>query len=102
MEAMQKARDGRHALHLFGAGVGWRSPFTSGTSLRAASAVAREYGFAECFCPCVYGWARYRTGLRRRVHCKNSSRRCAEYGVGKVASINGRYYAMDRDKRWGA
>ena len=23
-----------------------------------------------------------------------------EYGVGKVASINGRYYAMDRDKRW--
>ena len=23
-----------------------------------------------------------------------------EYGVGKVASVNGRYYAMDRDKRW--
>jgi 2,3-bisphosphoglycerate-independent phosphoglycerate mutase len=23
-----------------------------------------------------------------------------EYGVGKVASISGRYYAMDRDKRW--
>ena len=23
-----------------------------------------------------------------------------EYGVGKVASINGRYYAMDRDRRW--
>jgi 2,3-bisphosphoglycerate-independent phosphoglycerate mutase len=22
------------------------------------------------------------------------------YGVGKVASVNGRYYAMDRDKRW--
>jgi 2,3-bisphosphoglycerate-independent phosphoglycerate mutase len=23
-----------------------------------------------------------------------------EYGVGKIASINGRYYAMDRDRRW--
>jgi 2,3-bisphosphoglycerate-independent phosphoglycerate mutase len=23
-----------------------------------------------------------------------------EYGVGKVATISGRYYAMDRDKRW--
>ena len=23
-----------------------------------------------------------------------------EYGVGKIASISGRYYAMDRDKRW--
>ena len=24
----------------------------------------------------------------------------AEYGVGKIASVAGRYYAMDRDKRW--
>ena len=23
-----------------------------------------------------------------------------EYGVGKIASVSGRYYAMDRDKRW--
>jgi 2,3-bisphosphoglycerate-independent phosphoglycerate mutase len=25
---------------------------------------------------------------------------CAEYGVGKIASVSGRYYAMDRDLRW--
>lgn len=24
----------------------------------------------------------------------------AEIGVGRVASVMGRYYAMDRDKRW--
>ena len=23
-----------------------------------------------------------------------------EIGVGKIASVSGRYYAMDRDKRW--
>ena len=23
-----------------------------------------------------------------------------EYGVGKIATVSGRYYAMDRDKRW--
>ncbi len=23
-----------------------------------------------------------------------------EYGVGKIASVSGRYYAMDRDRRW--
>ena len=23
-----------------------------------------------------------------------------EVGVGKIASVSGRYYAMDRDKRW--
>ena len=26
--------------------------------------------------------------------------RCAEIGVGRVATISGRYYAMDRDNRW--
>ena len=26
--------------------------------------------------------------------------RCAEIGVGKIATVMGRYYAMDRDKRW--
>jgi len=23
-----------------------------------------------------------------------------EYNTGKIASVNGRYYAMDRDRRW--
>jgi len=27
-------------------------------------------------------------------------RRMAEYGIGKIASLSGRYFAMDRDKRW--
>jgi 2,3-bisphosphoglycerate-independent phosphoglycerate mutase len=31
---------------------------------------------------------------------KNLEEKMVEYGVGKVASIIGRYYAMDRDKRW--
>ena len=26
--------------------------------------------------------------------------KCAEIGVGKIATVMGRYYAMDRDKRW--
>ncbi len=26
--------------------------------------------------------------------------RCSEYGVGKLASVSGRYFAMDRDLRW--
>lgn len=26
--------------------------------------------------------------------------KCAELGVGKIATLMGRYYAMDRDKRW--
>ena len=26
--------------------------------------------------------------------------RCAELGIGKIATVQGRFYAMDRDKRW--
>ena len=25
---------------------------------------------------------------------------CEKLGVGKIATVTGRYYAMDRDKRW--
>ncbi len=31
---------------------------------------------------------------------KATVEKCAELGVGKIATVMGRYYAMDRDKRW--
>ena len=35
---------------------------------------------------------RYLTALQEKI---------AEIGCGQIASVIGRYYAMDRDKRWG-
>ena len=29
-----------------------------------------------------------------------AQKKCAELGIGKIATVMGRYYAMDRDKRW--
>ena len=37
-----------------------------------------------------------RQGLRRPVR----RGKCEKLGVGKIATVTGRYYAMDRDKRW--
>jgi 2,3-bisphosphoglycerate-independent phosphoglycerate mutase len=34
------------------------------------------------------------------VHLERLSRACAEAGAGVVATVSGRYWAMDRDKRW--
>ncbi len=34
-------------------------------------------------------------------YIKNIEKFCSKLGIGKIASIIGRYYAMDRDKRWG-
>ena len=34
------------------------------------------------------------------VYIREIQQQLREIGVGKIASISGRYYAMDRDKRW--
>lgn len=35
-----------------------------------------------------------------KTHIQELIDKCNEIGVGKIASVSGRYYAMDRDKRW--
>jgi 2,3-bisphosphoglycerate-independent phosphoglycerate mutase len=35
-----------------------------------------------------------------RTFIQQLQQKIREYGVGKIASVGGRYYAMDRDKRW--
>jgi 2,3-bisphosphoglycerate-independent phosphoglycerate mutase len=34
------------------------------------------------------------------TYLENLEKKCAQFGVGKIVSLIGRYYAMDRDKRW--
>lgn len=33
-------------------------------------------------------------------YLRQIQQRCREYGIGQVATLAGRYYAMDRDRRW--
>ena len=33
-------------------------------------------------------------------YIKTLEDKIAEVGVGQIATVSGRYYAMDRDKRW--
>lgn len=33
-------------------------------------------------------------------YLKQTQEKLAEYGVGEIATVSGRYYSMDRDKRW--
>ena len=97
-KAMERAREGGRQLHLFGlcSDGGVHSQLEH---LYALLRTAREYGlhrvFVHCFMdgrdtpPC--SGAEYIAQLEQKMR---------EYGVGKVASVNGRYFAMDRDKRW--
>ena len=50
---------------------------------------------------CTPSWMDATPGpLPARATLRNSSRRCASTAWAKSPAINGRYYAMDRDKRW--
>jgi 2,3-bisphosphoglycerate-independent phosphoglycerate mutase len=94
--AMKRAREGGRQLHLFGlcSDGGVHSQLNH---LYALLRTAREYGLQRVHCfmdgrdtpPC--SGAGYIVQLEQKMR---------EYGVGKIASIHGRYYAMDRDKRW--
>jgi 2,3-bisphosphoglycerate-independent phosphoglycerate mutase len=98
MEAMQKARDGRHALHLFGL-VSDGGVHSHQEHLYALLRTAREYGLPNVF---VHAFMDGRDTApdSGAGYIAKLEQKMREYGVGKVASINGRYYAMDRDKRW--
>ena len=98
VKAMQRARDGGRQLHLFGL-VSDGGVHSHQEHLYALLRAAHEYGVERVF---VHAFMDGRDTLPTSGagYIAALEQKMREYGVGKVASINGRYYAMDRDKRW--
>jgi 2,3-bisphosphoglycerate-independent phosphoglycerate mutase len=98
VQAMQKAREGGRQLHLFGL-VSDGGVHSHQEHLYALLRIAREYGVERVL---VHAFMDGRDTLPTSGagYIAQLEQRMREYGVGKVATINGRYYAMDRDKRW--
>ena len=98
VKAMQRAQTGGRQLHLFGL-VSDGGVHSHQEHLYALLRTAREYGLSRVF---VHAFMDGRdTGPTSGAgYIEKLEQKMREYGVGKVASINGRYYAMDRDKRW--
>jgi 2,3-bisphosphoglycerate-independent phosphoglycerate mutase len=90
--------DGNRQLHLFGL-VSDGGVHSHQEHLYALLRTAREYGLQRVF---VHAFMDGRdTGPNSGAgFISKLEQKMREYGVGKIASINGRYYAMDRDKRW--
>ena len=61
--------------------------------------LAKAQGLEEVF---VHGFLDGRdVGPRTSIgYIEETEKQMKEIGVGKFASISGRYYAMDRDRRW--
>ncbi len=95
---MERAREGGRQLHLFGL-VSDGGVHSHQEHLYALLRIARESGLERVF---VHAFMDGRdTGPTSGAgYIAALEQKMREYGVGKVATINGRYYAMDRDKRW--
>ena len=99
VQAMQRAREGGRQLHLFGL-VSDGGVHSHQEHLYALLRIAREYGVGARIRARVHGRPRYGARLPAPGILRSSSRRCASTAWARWPAINGRYYAMDRDKRW--
>jgi 2,3-bisphosphoglycerate-independent phosphoglycerate mutase len=95
---MDGARERRRALHLMGL-VSDGQVHSSQEHLYALLRMAATRGVEKVFIHCFLDGrdtpprsaSEYVAALQRKI---------TEIGCGKIASVVGRYYAMDRDKRW--
>jgi 2,3-bisphosphoglycerate-independent phosphoglycerate mutase len=98
IQAMERAKRLDSTLHLFGL-VSHGGVHSSQEHLYALLRMAKDQNVERVFVHAFLdgrdtapdSGAGYATELVDRMR---------EYGVGRIASVIGRYYAMDRDKRW--
>ncbi len=96
--AMDRCRDGQHALHFIGL-LSDGGVHSHDAHLHAMIEMAARRGVNRVFVQVITdgrdtsptGGIRYLARLERVM---------ASAGLGRVASVIGRYFAMDRDKRW--
>ncbi len=98
LEAVANAKNNGSALHLMGllSDGGVHSHYSH---LFALLKLAKQQGLTEVY---VHGFLDGRdVGQQTALQfVEETERQMAEIGIGKIASISGRYYAMDRDNRW--
>ncbi|ANU11580.1 phosphoglycerate mutase (2,3-diphosphoglycerate-independent) [Planococcus antarcticus DSM 14505] len=98
LEAIANAKSRGKALHILGllSDGGVHSHYAH---LFALLKLAKQQGLTEVY---VHGFLDGRdVGPRTALkYVEQTEQQMKEIGVGKFASISGRYYAMDRDQRW--
>ena len=98
MAAMKHARTGGRRLHLFGL-VSDGGVHSQQAHLYALLKMAKQQGVDRVF---VHAFMDGRDTLPTNGagYLEQLQQKMREYNSGKIATVNGRYYAMDRDRRW--
>ncbi len=97
-KTMDAARERGKALHLVGL-LSDGGVHSLHTHLYALLEMARQRGVARVFVHAIFDGRDTppTSGIR---HLENLLARLRDIGTGRVATVSGRYYAMDRDNRW--
>jgi 2,3-bisphosphoglycerate-independent phosphoglycerate mutase len=98
VDAMTTARTGDRRLHLLGL-LSDGGVHSHQNHLYALLRMAKQNGVERVFVHCFMD-GRDTLPTNGAGYIEQLQRKMREYGIGKIASVSGRYYAMDRDRRW--
>jgi len=98
VKAMDAALERKTALHLMGL-VSDGKVHSSQEHLYALLRMAKERGLKRVYVHCFLD-GRDVPPMSAFGYVAALQVKCGEIGCGRIASVIGRYYAMDRDKRW--
>ncbi len=98
LHAMQSAKDNGKALHFMGL-LSDGGVHSHNTHLYALLNMAKSMGLEKVFVHCFLD-GRDVPPSSGKDYVKELVEKLEEIGVGKAATVMGRYYAMDRDNRW--
>src|SRR5262244_869761 len=98
LAAMKNAQSGGRRLHLFGL-VSDGGVHSYQVHLHALLKMAKQNGLERVF---VHAFMDGRDTLPTNGagYLEQLQKAIREYNTGKIASVSGRYYVMDRDRRW--
>jgi len=98
LAAIKHARSGGRRLHIFGL-LSDGGVHSSQEHLYALLRMAKQNGVERVYVHCFMD-GRDTLPTAGAGYIEQLQQKIREYGVGKIASVEGRYYAMDRDRRW--
>lgn len=98
LEAIEQVKEKNSALHLFGllSDGGVHSHINH---LFALLKLAKQHGLEKVF---IHAFLDGRdVGPQTAIsYIQDTEKEIEKLGIGKIATVSGRYYAMDRDRRW--
>lgn len=98
LKAVENCKKNNSKLHLFGL-VSDGGVHSHNTHLYGLLELAKRNGLKDVFIHCFFD-GRDVPPDSSKLYTEALEAKIAEIGVGKIASVMGRYYSMDRDNRW--